>query len=125
MSHFLNYECIVNSKSALIKALEQMNLSVLQHTQITDYYRKTIDVELAVSRNGKQLPIGFQNVNGEYQLVADWFQTGFSEKEFTKTVQQFHDQFVAIEMLESQNWYIESITKTTSGELEIQASKWA
>lgn len=125
MSHFVHYDCKVNDLNAIKKSLLAMNLSYQENASITDYYKETRNVALAVKKNDQLLPIGFEHVNGEYKLVADWYRTGFQEKQFTETLQQNHDQFVALSMLENQNWYVESIQKNQNGELVISASKWS
>lgn len=131
MSHFQAYKCEVNNVEFLKKALLEMGLGFKENTTVTDYYKQTRNVRLAVlNKQGKLVPIGFQEnvVNGKTKLecVADWFMTGFSEKQFTNQVAQLHDKYMVIDMCESNGFSIDydTITRNDKGELELVASTW-
>ncbi|GAK41944.1 hypothetical protein TCA2_4436 [Paenibacillus sp. TCA20] len=132
MSHFQAYKCEVNNVEFVKKALTEMGLGYKENTTIIDYYKQSRNVVLAVvDTNGKLQPIGFQEnaVDGKTKLecVADWFMTGFSEKQFTNQVAQLHDKYMVIDMCESNGFSVdfESITHSDAGELELVASTWS
>ncbi|WP_067923882.1 DUF1257 domain-containing protein [Alicyclobacillus shizuokensis] len=128
MSHFATYACPVNNEAYLTKALEEMGLGLRKDQVIDTGYGDRRRVELAVVRNGKLLPIGFnKKESGEYELIADWFRMPWGEKAFTGTVAQLHDKYRVLDICEQNRWNVreEDITVNENGEIEILATQWA
>jgi hypothetical protein len=133
MSHFKAFECKVDSVEFVKKALQEMKLGFKENCVIEDWAHQKRDVVLGVVNDkGKLLPLGFaaeKNKEGqtELKLYADWFMTGFTEKQFTEKVAQLHDKYKAIDVCEKNGWNVdlESLTTNEAGEIEFLATTWA
>ncbi|QHW35765.1 DUF1257 domain-containing protein (plasmid) [Paenibacillus rhizovicinus] len=127
MSHFKAFACKVDSVEFVKKALQEMNLGYKENCQIEDWAHQKRNVVLGVVKDGKLVPLGFAQEEGELKLYADWFMTGFSEKQFTEKVAQLHDKHKAIDVCEQNGWSVDmdSLTTNEAGEIEFLATSWA
>lgn len=127
MSHFKQYECKVDHEAYIKQAILEMGLQYEEHTTIVDWAKQKQSVAIAIVKDGRTLPLGFQKVGKEFKLVADWFLTPFSEKAFTDKMAQLHEKYRVIDVCKDNAWHVEPehITTNEQGEIEIIASKWS
>lgn len=131
MSHFAVYTCNVSNMEYVKKGLQEMGLGFKENQKITDWARQERNVELAVVKDGKVLPIGWnrKTVDGQetLDLVAEWFQVPLREKEFTNQISQLHSKYQVLDVCEENRWNVDEsdITFNANGELEILAYSFA
>lgn len=127
MSHFVNYECKVENLENLKKALTEMNYNYEENVTIVDYYGKRRPVVLAVMRDNKKLPVGWNLENNELKLVADWYGTKINQKQFTDKITQLNSKFLVQEACEEEGWYVDldEIVENEQGEIEVIAVRYA
>ena len=127
MSHFKAFQCKVDNVEYVKRALAEMNLGYKENCVIEDWAHQKREVVLGVMKDGKLLPLGFAQEGKELKLYADWFMTGYSEKQFTSKVAQLHDKYRVLDICDQNNWNVqeEDITVNEKGEIEILATQWA
>lgn len=109
MSHFVNYACKVVNKEYLKRSLEELGYSYLENVMIQDYYKKQRKVDLAVVRNNVKLPIGWveNEETNELDLIADWFNTGVNQNQFTQKISQLNSKYLIQDVCEDNGWFVD------------------
>lgn len=126
MSHFATYQCPIDNKDYIIKALDEMGFDVMENCTITDWAQqhRKVDLGLVSRESGQLLSVGFIKKDEQYEIVADWF--GFMpEKVFTERLAQLHDKYRVLDMLEGTSWNVTDIVENENGEIEILATSWS
>lgn len=122
MSYFTTYECKISNMEHVKASLLDMNLQFTTDTVIEDWAHQKRHVDLAVLKDGKVLPIGIQNNEGELDLVADWFKTPFNQRSFTNELSQLHSKHQVKQACEENGWSFDDVETNAEGELVISAS---
>lgn len=127
MSHFATYECNVSNLEFVKAALKDMGLHYKENVTIKDWAGQRQEVVLAVvDKSGRLLPLGWKENEKELELIADWFETPFSEKQFTNQVSQLHSKYQVLRTCEENRWDVDmnNITMNENGEIEILATQF-
>lgn len=128
MSHFQVYDCNVSNVDYVKRALAELNLGFNEHVTMKDYFNQTRQAELVITKDGKQLPIGWlrNKETGALELQADWFATGLREKEFTNSIGQLHAKYQVLDTCEENGWYVDpqEITMGANGAVEVLATRF-
>lgn len=132
MSHFAVYDCNVSNIEYVKRGLQEMGLGFKENQVINDWARQSRTVELAVVKDGKVLPIGWNRKTDEegnqtLDLVAEWFQVPLREREFTNKLSQLHSKYQVLDVCEENRWNVDEsdIKFNANGELEILAYSFA
>lgn len=109
MSHFVNYACKVVNKEYLKRSLKELGFDYSEDEIIEDYYKKHRKVELAVVRNNTKLPIGWERnqETNELDLIADWFNTGINQNQFTQKISQLNSKYLIQDVCEEKGWFVD------------------
>jgi hypothetical protein len=132
MSHFAVYTCNVSNIDFVKRGLEEMGLSHKTNQQVKDWAGQNVNVELAVVKDGRVLPIGWNQKtdaegNQTLELTAEWFQVPLREKEFTNQISQLHSKYQVLQTCEENRWNVDEndIQFNQNGEIEIMAYSFA
>lgn len=129
MSHFAVYTCNVSNMEYVKRGLEEMGLGYKENQKIKDWAKQDRTVELAVVKDGKVLPIGWNTATKDGQtsleLVAEWFQVPLREREFTNKISQLHSKYQVMDICEENRWSVDDIQINDAGEIELFASSFA
>lgn len=109
MSHFVNYKCKVVNKEYLKKSLKELGYDYSEDEIIQDYFKKQRRVELAVVQNNVKLPIGWvkNNETEELELIADWFNTGINQHQFTEKISILNSKYLIEDVCEEHGWFVD------------------
>jgi hypothetical protein len=107
------------------KGLEEMGLGYKENAKITDYFNQTRQAVLAVTQNGKLLPLGWVEEKGQLSLQADWYKVPYSENQFTSQISQLHAKYQVMEVCEDNRWSVDDVNINELGEIEVFASSFA
>jgi hypothetical protein len=109
------------------RGLGEMGLGYKENTTITDWYGQKRAAALAVTKDGKLLPIGWIDNKGQFDLQADWFKVPYSEKQFTNQISQLHSKYQVLDICEDNRWNVneDDISVNAQGEIEIMATSFS
>jgi|SRR5699024_5828638 len=129
MSHFQSYECNVSNEEFIKKALVDMGLGYEVNALITDYYRNTIQSEIAVVSRDKLLPLGWirNEETNNLELQADWYKVPFPQRKFIEDVEMYYAKHQVLETCKQSRWNVNEsdITINTDGCIEVLATQFA
>lgn len=122
MSHFATYQFHINNIEHIKRALVEMGLGYAEQQTILDWAKQRRQVDLAVTKDSKVLPIGWIKKGSELDFVYEWFRVPLQEKTFMSQLNQLHAKYQVMDSLEENRWNIGDISINANGEIEIMAS---
>lgn len=128
MSHwktFTNDALKDTDMDILTRALEQMNVQLDTNIKsISNPWGKEA-VDMGFSTNGKVVPLGFKQTDGNLELRGDFYSTGLREDTFMNELSQLYTKEKIVKQLEEARYTIESIELNAQSEYEILAYTYA
>jgi hypothetical protein len=123
MSHKVKIHANVDNEVALIQALEEMGYEVRKGPHKLSAFDWTMDCDLSIVKNGKQLNVGFKKVGDKFEMEADWWNTGINPKEFEEQLNVGHGKHKVA------NWFLEKGYKVSyetaeDGSLVVVGKRW-
>lgn len=128
MSHwkkFTNNALTNTNMETLGAALAEMGLGLDTTVKYIQNAYSDAHVDMAVTRNGKTLTIGFADVNGTLELRGDFWTTGLSEANFLNELSQKYTKTDIVNKINRSQYTVESVTENENGEIEILAYTYA
>ncbi len=124
MSHKTPVQVRVDNEAALTEALKEMGYSVRVGSHSLSGYDWSMECDLSVLKDEKQLNIGFRKTDDGYEVEADWWGSGINSKDFQEQLNQLHGKH------KTKNWLTKKGYKVTyayenDGALVVTGSKWS
>lgn len=124
MSHKTEVHVKVDNEQALKDALEEMGYFVRTGKHTLKAFDWSMDCDLSVTKDNKQLMIGFKKTEeGCYKVEADWWGTGINEKKFTEDLNIAHGKH-KVKNWFSDNRYKVSYEQDEDGSLVVVGTRW-
>ena len=123
MSHKTEVHVKVDNEQALKEALEEMGYTAKTGKHTLKAFNWTMDCDVSVMKNDKQLMIGFSKIDDGYKVEADWWGTGINQKKFQESLNMLHGKH-KVKNWFSQNRYKVSYEEAEDGSLVVVGTRW-
>ena len=133
MSHFTTVKTKINNLTALLKALDNLNLKYTHNEQgceVRGYKGQKINAELSINMGKYDIGVVLAE-DGNYQFVADWWgvetTVGKTEQEVVEEIQHEYAFVRVVQACEEQGYQIarEDVQTAEDGTVQLVATKWA
>jgi hypothetical protein len=112
MSHFVTIRTQIREREQLIEALRRLNLNFTQLSVRGDTGNQKAEV---VIDTGTDKDIGLRQENGEFVIVADWYNielgSSFRRNDFVRKLKQAYSYCVVYSQAQEQNLIVEEETE--------------
>lgn len=121
MSHFAVYEANVTNAKYLKKALEEMGLIWSEDVDITDFYghKRRCDIGIV----DKSIGFVWNEESEKYDVVADWWKTGYREQDFCNRISQLHEKYKVEDICAEQGFQVGEWSTLEDGSIQMVASR--
>ncbi len=132
MSHFTKVATKINNLTALLKALDKLNLKYTtaeQGVEVRGYKGQKISAEVSINMGKYDIGV-VKAEDGNYTLVADWWgvetTVGKTEQEVVEEINKEYAYARVVQACEEQGYQIarEDIQQAEDGTVKLIATKW-
>ncbi len=124
MSHWvtLKNDCMKKTDIGMLtKALQDMGLGLdMNCKSVANSYGRS-QVDMAVTKNGQVVSLGFQQNGEDLELKGDFYGSGVNEARFMDTVSQHYVKNKALSALDNEGYIFESQEVDKDGNIVIMA----
>jgi hypothetical protein len=108
---------------ALKRALIELGYGVHEGSHNITSFGQTRTFDMSITKNGKQLPVGWIKEEDGYRLEGDFYMTGIDTSDFGKQISQLHTKYKTTDWL-TQKGYRVSYEKNSDGKTVVVGTKW-
>ncbi len=132
MSHFTKVATKINNLTALLKALDKLNLKYTtaeQGVEVRGYKGQKISAEVSINMGKYDIGV-VKAEDGNYTLVADWWgvetTVGKTEQEVVEEINKEYAYARVVQACEERGYQIarEDIQQAEDGTVKLIATKW-
>jgi hypothetical protein len=127
LSHFTTIKTQFVDKAALLSALRDLGYIPEEGTvEIRGYQGIRTPVEIRVATDNPEYDIGFRQMSGKYEVVADWFGLRhIDQKQFIEQLAQRYAYHVTLTKLQEQGFTVSSEEKHADGRIHLVLRRMA